>query len=306
MSFLSLDSKDKRIISDCLMRRKTECHLVSRDEKKIHSMFEEVMANNPLFFGCSSYRFIIRGSRTEFYPEYTMNDSDYRMTAERCQKIAEGIVNNGRGLNDEEFIHRLHTHFITNIRYVESPDSHTVVGPLLRGQGVCDGISKAFKLCCDLRGIECRNIQGILCGDRHMWSRVFLSGGWYNIDVTADLGVSDEGFEAFDYYLVSDMTIMKDHSLDPDVALICNRDDRDFYITNGLVMANPGALWDAVIEHSAEKEFRIAFRVTDTVQGKDHTKTIFSVLDSAFGKGEYTCDVYANLNQYDYRILVRR
>ena len=301
-----MDSKDKRVISDCLMRRKTECHLVSRDERKIHSMFEEVMADSPLVFGCSSYRFIIGGGCTEFYPEYTMNDSDYRMTAERCYKVAEGIVDKGRDLSDEDFIHHLHSHLINNVRYVESPDSHTIIGPLLRGQGVCDGISKAFKLCCDLRGIGCHNVQGVLRGDRHMWSRVSLGGNWYNIDVTADLGVSDEGFEAFDYYLVSDRTIMKDHTLDSDVDLICNRDDRDFYISNGLVMANPYALRDAVLEHSSEKGFRMAFRVTDPVPGKDHTETIFSVLDSVFGKGRYACDVYANIDQYDYRIIVRR
>lgn len=49
---------------------------------------------------------------------------------------------------------------------------------------VCDGISKAYSLLCNMEGIDCLRIMGTASGGGHAWNKVKLSGYWYVVDIT--------------------------------------------------------------------------------------------------------------------------
>lgn len=56
---------------------------------------------------------------------------------------------------------------------------------------VCDGISKAYSLLCNIEGIPCVRVAGIAGesladarGYGHAWNKVFVDGGWYVVDCT--------------------------------------------------------------------------------------------------------------------------
>lgn len=49
---------------------------------------------------------------------------------------------------------------------------------------VCDGISKAYSLLCNMEGIDCIRIMGTAGGGGHAWNKVKISGKWYVVDIT--------------------------------------------------------------------------------------------------------------------------
>ena len=53
---------------------------------------------------------------------------------------------------------------------------------------------------------------GIGNGGGHAWNKVKVDGSWYNIDLTWDDPVSSRPILSYDYFLVSDAVMKKDHS----------------------------------------------------------------------------------------------
>ena len=66
---------------------------------------------------------------------------------------------------------------------------------------VCDGLSKAFSLMCNIEGIDCIKINGVVKNGNHAWNRVYLSDenldGWYYVDTTWGEGnyVADANYQ---------------------------------------------------------------------------------------------------------------
>lgn len=49
---------------------------------------------------------------------------------------------------------------------------------------VCDGISKAYSLLCNMEGVDCIRVMGTANGGGHAWNKVKISGKWYVVDIT--------------------------------------------------------------------------------------------------------------------------
>lgn len=67
-----------------------------------------------------------------------------------------------------------------------SNDAHSIIGVLLRGEGVCESYAKAFQLILNYCGIENIFVTGY-AGEAHGWNLVQLDDGrWYWYDLTWD------------------------------------------------------------------------------------------------------------------------
>lgn len=86
-------------------------------------------------------------------------------------------------------------------------------GPLIGGEGVCEGYSRAFKAVLDEMGIPCVLVNGVFKHDDgtpelHMWTAVQIDGVWYGVDPTMDdpvppaRSVGEDGYESHQYLLV--------------------------------------------------------------------------------------------------------
>ena len=96
--------------------------------------------------------------------------------------------------------------------------SYEAYGVLVLKTGVCDSYRKAFQLFMDALKIPCEGVSGTGNGGAHAWNIVTLDGERYHIDVTWDDPVPDkEGFVRYDYFLVDDATMKKDHAWDASV-----------------------------------------------------------------------------------------
>lgn len=69
-------------------------------------------------------------------------------------------------------------------------DGETRIGNVAyKPYAVCDGMSKAFALMCNIEGIPCVRVVGkagksLLTAGGHAWNKVYLDGAWYLVDCT--------------------------------------------------------------------------------------------------------------------------
>lgn len=64
-------------------------------------------------------------------------------------------------------------------------------GVICRGEGICEGISAAFKMFMDYCGVECLIVSGDVDGEGHKWNLVKLDEMYYHVDPSA--GISGNG-----------------------------------------------------------------------------------------------------------------
>lgn len=102
-----------------------------------------------------------------------------------------------------------HDWLIYNANYDYSYLNYDADGVLLKGTGVCDSYSKAFKLLLDAVGIE--NDRVISEEMNHAWNIAKLDGTWCHIDCTWD-DPGTGGNENHDYFGMSAKLIGRDHT----------------------------------------------------------------------------------------------
>lgn len=204
------------------------------------TLLSDIMANN----GVDSQRKAnnnhwIRGENINYMPgkriayAYKTNQLEMLHETERealsiALKLVEGIKGNAR--DREKKIHDLLCKRIAYQSgdkkfeggYSNSRRSHSVIGALIDGKGVCNGYADAFYLCCSLAGIEVKYITGNVRTSNgsyggHMWNLVHLDGQWLVVDATWD---SQRGRAGHHYFNIGTRKAAKDHLWDKRALLI--------------------------------------------------------------------------------------
>ncbi len=165
-----------------------------------------------------SYRFHPEGSTVELLPEYLFDKGKIRTHQQAMESRIRKLTRPMLDKPEEQRVQFVHDFICQNVRYdkLKKPYSHEILGPLSQGVSVCEGIAKAVKALCDALGVWC--IVAI-CGNnpekgiryRHTWNVLRLGGQYYHLDATFDNSLSHEGGIRYDYYLVDDKAIYRDH-----------------------------------------------------------------------------------------------
>lgn len=133
-------------------------------------------------------------------------------TMAKAQQVHAAIVT--PQMSEYEQVKAFHDYLVNHTTYGGNSDRiYTAGGALVDGYAVCDGYAMAFDLLCYLSGIECVRVTGY-AGESHAWNKVKVNGSWYNVDVTWDDPVSYSPTLIYDYFLVSDAVISRDHVQD--------------------------------------------------------------------------------------------
>ena len=133
-------------------------------------------------------------------------------TLSAAMAVYDSVVK--EGMSQFEIVKAFHDYLVNNTTYGTGVGElcYQAAGPLLEGVSVCDGYTRAFDLLCYLAGIECMRVVGV-SGENHAWNKVKVDGAWYNIDVTWDDPVNKKyHILCYEYFLVSDDTLSKDHT----------------------------------------------------------------------------------------------
>lgn len=133
-------------------------------------------------------------------------------TLEKARQVQAAVVT--PQMSEYDQVKAYHDYLVNNTTYGGSNDRRfNAAGALVDGVAVCDGYSMALDLLCYLSGIDCVRVTGF-AGEGHAWNKVCINGSWYNIDVTWDDPVSSRPMLVYDYFLISDAAISRDHTFD--------------------------------------------------------------------------------------------
>ena len=143
------------------------------------------------------------------------------------------------GSNPYEWMKIFHDYLCETVVYVESTNSHNIIGPLLNGKSVCEGYAKSFKLFCELLEIPSAMVIGVgntsSGSEAHAWNVVRMEdGNWYAVDVTWD--DQDSGIY-YDFFLVGGETVPT--YFNPITFNQSHVANGDFFGDGSVIMASP-------------------------------------------------------------------
>lgn len=194
------------------------------DSKRLGDILSMVKLDDPLIFHVTKVSFTVAdgASNIAVKPEYSMKKQEYEATLEIVRKRLKKILAPAQDLSIAEKEKYIHDYIVKNVRYdkLKKTYSHEVTGPLCHGIGVCEGMSKTFKLMCDEVGIDSLVCTGVGVppdaatgkkSERHAWNIVIYKGVAYGVDVTFDATLSKDDRIWYNYFNVTDEVMSRDH-----------------------------------------------------------------------------------------------
>lgn len=222
-----LNKKEKEMYNKMLegfKKLSTSVKIYSATELDVKKVFEYVLMDNVDIYYIYQFKYTYN-YETKVYcimPIYTI---DSYLKEQFDQKIYDGkmkIWKLVKSMNKWEAISKLHDYICNNIKYTDFGDNaHTLLGPLVQGRGVCDGISKMFKYLCDSLFIQTLYVTGRAYGglnnkvEGHAWNKVNLNNDWYNMDITFDIGGTYSTCISHRYFMVPDKVLKPSHFENP-------------------------------------------------------------------------------------------
>lgn len=270
------------------------------------TIFQYLMLDNPLIFYLNSYTYYINSNDVLVKP-------DYLFTKDEVNKYLTNIINecqryrNINKISDYDFIVEINSLFKKDIVYTDNQTHaiHTIIGSLFNGKAVCDGISKLFKLICDLNNIKCIVVAGQSTRSHnrdsfynHAWNKVYVDGAWVNVDLTANITISD--YIRHDYLFLSDKAISKGHK-EQYITPVCNNDDLNYYVRNDLVFKNKSLLYEYLEDCLKKGKYYIEFKIPFTKDIDSLAERVMEVIANV----TYKLKIYKSFSfQYNLDQLV--
>lgn len=164
------------------------------------------------------YRFYPDSPNAELFPEYLFDKNKIKDHQKALKSRVEKLARPAANLSETEKVLYIHDFICQNVHYdkLKKAYSHEIIGPLGQGVGVCEGIAKSVKVLCDALGIWCiialsdnNPEKGIKY--RHTWNIIRIGGKYYHMDATFDNSLGKPNLIRYDYVMLSDKQIFRDH-----------------------------------------------------------------------------------------------
>lgn len=188
--------------------------------KELSEIYFALRMDHPELFQSVTfhYRYYKDSGNVEIIPEYLFEKKKIMDHQKAMKARVEKLARPAKNMKELEKLFYIHDFICSNVHYdkLKKAYSHEIIGPLGQGVGVCEGIAKSVKILCDALGIWC---VIAICDNnpekkikyRHTWNIVKIGGKYYHLDATFDLSLSREGEIRYDYFLLSDKQIFRDH-----------------------------------------------------------------------------------------------
>lgn len=184
-------------------------------------------------------------------------------------------------LNREKIVHDYLAEKVEYHYNSHDATDYTIVGPILEGQAICEGYSKAFKYVCEQISLNCLVVSGRALNlktgniDNHAWNIIYVGNGKYaHVDVTWDSGKS-HGLDAmYNYYNLGDKAIEIDHYWDRGLVPVCIGVDTESVIS----LNSAPELADHITMKLYNKETTLDFRVNKHFQSSEELIKLISTI----------------------------
>lgn len=275
---------------------------VSSDEE-IKNAITFIRYDYPTVFhvGQINYSFDKASGKAVLKPEYQLTQTEYKILIDRCRvKLTEYKNKLLLCKSDYEKELLIHDELCKNVVYAdEGEHSHSMIGPLLYGKGVCDGISKTAHELFHLAGVRSHVVGGTARDSKtrttgpHAWNLVLIDGKWYNLDITFDNTISSDEIR-YDYFNLSSDAIKVDHTIKPEYEGFLSHctDSEDYFLKNGRLFSTVADaekhISDSIKGRKETIYFRLAQPYTEASQAQltnafdTSIKKFYSAYKSAF------------------------
>jgi len=217
----------------------TSVKIYSQNELDINKVFQYVLMDNVDIYYIYQFKYTYN-YETKMYcimPIYTIDSYLKDQYDKNIKEMKLKIWREVKSMNKWEAVLKLHDYICVNVKYTDFGDNaHTLLGPLLQGRGVCDGISKMFKYLCNEIFVQSLYVTGKAIGginnkeEGHAWNKVNLNNEWYQMDVTFDIGSSDNKTCSHRYFMVPDKLLKSTHKEDyPSNEILCLSDELSYF-----------------------------------------------------------------------------
>ena len=242
------------------------------DELQLHQMGKLILENDPTLLGVEGFRFIFSPMTVIIQPLYCLSPQEIQALLSECNAQREKIIN--RIHLEDTYNKVLHIHDILsrNIKYVagENPELHSIVGPLTKKTGVCEGYAKTLKYILDALSIPSIVIVGSGYNqlaqqeEPHAWNLVKIDGEWTHIDLTFDATIREHDVPRYDYFGLPNEEILKDHKYDVSLYPEAKSKGLSYYERNGQVMRKKSSLKSFLMESLQAGIKDIVFKLPNT------------------------------------------
>ena len=151
--------------------------------------------------------YVIKKEKYDFYLKKLMN---------KFNELKLNLLKMNSEYQKEKFIH---DYLCKNVTYEDIGfESHSIIGPLLLGKGVCEGIAKTAQALFKIAGINSHTICGKAKSsvngeyDSHAWNIVEIENNNYMLDITFDNTISaDLNGVRYDFFNVDYKRLVNTH-----------------------------------------------------------------------------------------------
>lgn len=215
-------------------------------------VIEAVSLAHPEFYYVDFRRFAVRQTNNETFlsVEYLYTENEKAQIEKRLAEIGGGFAK----FRGEALLRKVHNYLVKTVKYdseeanreKSDAESHSIVGALINGVSVCEGVAKAFSFIVSQFGIDNKIVAGTSDGEPHAWNMVVLNGNAYHIDVTNDIENFDLSCSkpCYFYYLIPDEDMRKLAEFDDEQK--CSSRNENLFYKYGRVFCDDGALSDYV------------------------------------------------------------
>ncbi|MEQ6354410.1 transglutaminase domain-containing protein [Lysinibacillus sp. M3] len=133
------------------------------------------------------------------------------------EQTLANIIAPMHGLSELQKIQAAHDFIVLSAEYSKETEGspYSPYTLLTEKKGVCQAYALVLYRMLEMQGFEVQYVPGKVGEQLHAWVLVKLDNAWYHIDVTWDDPLPDhKGEVRYNYFLVSDRQLEKDHSWD--------------------------------------------------------------------------------------------
>lgn len=281
-----------------------EIRVVGLPVGEISDIYTRLRLDHPEIFFLTGFRVrAVPGAEyAVLLPEYMFGKEK---TAEHKKAIGvrvERLVRDIRTKSEKDRFLFLHRFITEHVHYdkLEKNYSHEIIGPLTQGVGVCEGIAKTVKLLADALGLEC--IVALSAPEEgkrygHTWNIVKRGGRWYHMDTTYDLGLKSCGTERWDYFMLADAQIYRDHNRPLYPVPECSDSGAFYYKEQRLSFTRQEDLAKRITQAARKKSDLFVFHWRGGYLTKDTLNTLLTLIPSAAAAADRSVQISLNWPQ---------
>lgn len=122
-------------------------------------------------------------------------------------------------MNDHEKVKAIHDYIVLNSKYDSSMKLYSDYDLLTQGTSVCNGYALLTYNMLNELNIPVKLVTGTGNNELHIWNLVKLGDYWFHLDTTWNDPLPDTNMVSYDYYMLTDKEILKDHTIDDNLQL---------------------------------------------------------------------------------------